>query len=116
MTYRHTDGQVRSRLLEFSTTGMRPWLATTSIIGTASRGSMIGTGVGDALGRPAEGMSPNCIERTYGRITDYIPWRDWEGGPTGTVTDIINDYNSLRAQPRTSLDLGSSGLLGGYRQ
>jgi len=52
-----------------------------------ARGSLIGGAIGDALGRPAEGRPPAQVERVYGRLTDFIPWRGWQGGPRGTVTD-----------------------------
>ncbi len=34
--------------------------------------TLIGTGIGDALGMPVEGMKPQQIQRYAGRITDYI--------------------------------------------
>ena len=51
------------------------------------RGTLVGVGIGDALGRPAEGRSPERIRQTHGTITDFIPWRGWHGGPKGTLTD-----------------------------
>ena len=52
-----------------------------------ARGSLIGGAIGDVLGRPAEGRPPAQVERVYGRLTDFIPWGGWQGGPRGTVTD-----------------------------
>jgi ADP-ribosylglycohydrolase len=43
--------------------------------------------MGDALGRPAETMSPPAIRARYGRLTEYQKWPDWKEGPIGTVTD-----------------------------
>ena len=43
--------------------------------------------MGDALGRPVEGMSPPAIRARYGRLTEYQKWPGWTEGPIGTVTD-----------------------------
>jgi ADP-ribosyl-[dinitrogen reductase] hydrolase len=51
------------------------------------RGAMIGTGIGDALGRPAEGMSPAEIRNRYGTITDFEPSPGGPDEPIGLVTD-----------------------------
>lgn len=51
------------------------------------RGAMLGTAIGDALGRPVEGLSPRNIREAYGKITDFRPWLGWTDGPTGTFTD-----------------------------
>lgn len=51
------------------------------------RGAMLGVGIGDALGRPAESRSPDQLRDRYGTITDFIPWGGWRGGPRGTFTD-----------------------------
>jgi ADP-ribosylglycohydrolase len=51
------------------------------------RGALIGTAVGDALGRPAEGRPPWQLREHYGRLTDFEPWAGWAGGPKGAVTD-----------------------------
>jgi ADP-ribosylglycohydrolase len=51
------------------------------------RGAMLGTAIGDALGRPVEGLSPRNIREAYGEITDFRPWLGWTDGPTGTFTD-----------------------------
>ena len=54
----------------------------------AFRGALVGTAVGDALGRPAEGLGPHAVAQRYGRLTDYRPWRLHDGtGPVGTFTD-----------------------------
>jgi ADP-ribosylglycohydrolase len=39
------------------------------------RGCLIGGAIGDALGRPGEGLR------------DFHPWGGWQSGPTGTITD-----------------------------
>ena len=51
------------------------------------RGAMLGTAIGDALGRPAEGLSPRNIREAFGELTDFLPWLGWTDGPTGTFTD-----------------------------
>jgi ADP-ribosylglycohydrolase len=53
------------------------------------RGCLLWGAVGDALGRPAEGKSPAEIRATFGPDgpTEYVRWRGWRGGPTGTITD-----------------------------
>ena len=48
---------------------------------------MIGTAIGDALGRPAEGLSPRNIQEAYGYLADFVPSRRSTGGPAGTLTD-----------------------------
>ncbi len=37
------------------------------------RGSMVGLAVGDAMGMPVEGMSPQQIAEIYGRVENYLP-------------------------------------------
>ena len=39
---------------------------------TRARGSLVGLAVGDALGRPAEGMSPGAIRERWGRIEGFV--------------------------------------------
>jgi ADP-ribosylglycohydrolase len=51
------------------------------------RGALIGTAVGDALGRPAEQRPANVLRELYGRLTDFRPWSGWRDGPKGTITD-----------------------------
>lgn len=51
------------------------------------RGAMVGTAVGDALGRPLEGMSSRFIAESFGYVTDYVPRNRLKRGPKGLVTD-----------------------------
>ncbi|GBE23380.1 ADP-ribosyl-[dinitrogen reductase] glycohydrolase [bacterium BMS3Bbin01] len=51
------------------------------------RGTLLAGAIGDALGRPAEGMRPFDIQARYGALLDFQPWRGWRNGPTGTITD-----------------------------
>ena len=89
MGYRHTgrsatDGR---RLIPVHQTGVT--LATSDTVDYQDRyrGAMIGTAIGDALGRPAEGLSPRNIQEAYGYLTDFVPSRRSAGGRTGTLTD-----------------------------
>lgn len=48
------------------------------------RGALVGTGIGDALGRPVEGWSPRNIREVYGVVRRYESKRTRE---PGTITD-----------------------------
>lgn len=37
-----------------------------------AQGCLIGLAVGDALGRPAENMSPQQVRKTWGRLTGFV--------------------------------------------
>ncbi len=69
-----------------SAIGIFPDVAVNTL-GESYRGALLGTAIGDALGRPAEGMSPARIREHLGRLTDFRPWLGWKDGPRGTVTD-----------------------------
>jgi ADP-ribosylglycohydrolase len=49
------------------------------------RGALIGGAIGDAMGRPNEGVRAN--EARTRKIRAYQPWHGWTGGPKGTITD-----------------------------
>ena len=54
------------------------------------RGTFLGIGIGDALGKATEGLSASLIEREFGRITTYFnlpQHEDFDGQPPGTWTD-----------------------------
>lgn len=54
------------------------------------RACFLGLAVGDALGKPVEGLPVSLIEREFGRITSYftIPdHEDYDGQPPGICTD-----------------------------
>jgi len=53
----------------------------------SAQGAMVGTAVGDALGRPAEGRHPRRLAKERDRFLDYQPWTGWRSGPVGTYTD-----------------------------
>lgn len=49
---------------------------------------LLGVGVGDALGRPCEGMTYQDVRSTFGRITNYVVPDGWaEGRKCGIGTD-----------------------------
>ena len=48
------------------------------------RGSMIGLAIGDALGMPVEGWTPERIRVELGGVSDML---DGRKGPAGTWTD-----------------------------
>lgn len=50
-------------------------------------GTLIGTAVGDALGRPFEGWSRRQIEAKVGRVTELLPDLGWRSGGAGQYTD-----------------------------
>ncbi|NVM27276.1 MAG: ADP-ribosylglycohydrolase family protein [Candidatus Helarchaeota archaeon] len=50
-------------------------------------GTLIGTAVGDALGRPFEGWSRRQIEARVGRVTELLPDLGWRSGGAGQYTD-----------------------------
>ncbi|MEQ8717761.1 MAG: ADP-ribosylglycohydrolase family protein [Acidimicrobiales bacterium] len=48
------------------------------------RGCLLAGAMGDALGRPVEGMPREEVVRP---VSEFKPWRGWEQGPIGTITD-----------------------------
>ena len=67
------------------------------------RGALLGSACGDALGRPAAGKSPERIRARHGHLRDFLPWRGWNGGPTGTFT---SDTQLTLWTARAILDAG----------
>jgi ADP-ribosylglycohydrolase len=88
LSYRHTDKTTDTAdLIAPSETGFRLERRYDVDYRDKFRGAMVGTGIGDALGRPAEGMYPQSIAMEWGYLEDYIPWDGWTSGPKGTLTD-----------------------------
>ena len=89
MGYRHTGSSATDgrRLIPHHATGITLAASESIDYRDRFRGAMVGTAIGDALGRPAEGLSPRNIREVYGYLTDFVPRRGWTGGPTGTLTD-----------------------------
>lgn len=58
-----------------------PFFATPVPVSRAV-GCLLGGAIGDALGRPLEGINPpkQCPDH-------YVPWAGWKAGPKGTITD-----------------------------
>lgn len=53
----------------------------------SARGAMVGTAVGDALGRPAEARDPASFRGREEDFRHYQRWSGYVGGPPGTFTD-----------------------------
>ncbi|KLR62710.1 ADP-ribosylglycohydrolase [Actinobacteria bacterium IMCC26207] len=53
----------------------------------SARGAMLGTAIGDALGRPAEGRHPAGLRGQEEAFRDFQPWGGYYSGPKGTITD-----------------------------
>ena len=88
MRYRHTNEAAdQTLLIEPPPTGFRFTVNQLVDYQDKYRGAMLGTGIGDALGRAAEGLSPRNIIEAYGTVDSFIPWHGWVDGPTGTLTD-----------------------------
>ena len=54
------------------------------------RGCFLGLAIGDALGKPTEGLPASLIQREYGRITTFFnlpDHEDFDSLPPGTTTD-----------------------------
>lgn len=68
-----------------------------------ARGCMAGLAVGDALGRPAEGMTPDEIVATWGRITGYVA--DDPLGSDDTEYALLTAKALLRFRADTSAQL-----------
>lgn len=51
------------------------------------RGALVGTAIGDALGRPAEGHTRETVQEFYGELRDFVPHPGWTDGPIGTWSD-----------------------------
>lgn len=67
-----------------------------------ARGSLAGLAVGDALGRPAEGMEPDEIARRWGRIEGYVA--DTPLGSDDTEYALLTAKALLRYRDRFSAD------------
>jgi ADP-ribosylglycohydrolase len=53
----------------------------------SARGALLGTAIGDALGRPAEGHRPEVLRHRAEELREFQPWPGYWTGPVGTVTD-----------------------------
>lgn len=54
-------------------------------LGDRFRGALLGGAIGDAMGRPNEGLPPS--EARARRLREYEAWHGHRGGPKGTITD-----------------------------
>ncbi len=50
------------------------------------RGALMGGAIGDAMGRPNEGVWPSAARER--RIRDYQPWRGWRRESSGRPTSL----------------------------
>jgi len=72
-----------------------------------ARGSFIGLAVGDALGNPTEGKTPNQILKQWGRVTDFLS--DDQGGSDDTEFALFNAQLLLQKKKElTSLDVAEA--------
>jgi ADP-ribosylglycohydrolase len=55
---------------------------------SAARGCLLGLAIGDALGRPTEGKTPQAIVREWGRVTDFLT--DAQTGSDDTEYALFN--------------------------
>ena len=49
------------------------------------RGALVGGAIGDAMGRPNEGVPADLARER--RLREYRPWGGWRAGSRGTITD-----------------------------
>jgi ADP-ribosylglycohydrolase len=72
-----------------------------------ARGSFIGLAVGDALGSPTEGKTPNEILKQWGRVTDFVS--DDQGGSDDTEYALFSAQLLLQKKRElTSTDVASA--------
>lgn len=72
-----------------------------------ARGSFIGLAVGDALGSPTEGKTPDQISKQWGRVTDFLS--DDQGGSDDTEYALFSAQLLLQKNRElTSADVASA--------
>jgi ADP-ribosylglycohydrolase len=73
---------------------------------------LIGGAIGDAMGRPNEGVWPS--EARERQILAYQPWPGWRSGPKGAITDDTQMTmwlaESILASARRAGDEGVTGV------
>ncbi|MCU0411260.1 MAG: ADP-ribosylglycohydrolase family protein [Bacteroidetes bacterium] len=72
-----------------------------------ARGCLIGLAVGDALGSPTEGKTPETIQRQWGRVTDFL--NDKQGGSDDTEHALFNARLLLAHGPALNAELIAEG-------
>ena len=75
-----------------------------------ARGSFLGLAVGDALGRPSEGKTPDEIASKWGRVTDFLS--DDQGGSDDTEYALFSSTLLLKHKR----DLNSAIIAEAYRR
>jgi len=73
-----------------------------------ARGCLVGLAVGDALGSPTEGKTPEAIQRQWGRVTDFLS--DNQAGSDDTEYALFNARLLLAHGPALSAELIAEGL------
>lgn len=68
---------------------------TTPDLHERARGVMAGLAIGDAIGRPVEGLSAEEIQQQYGRVTGYLVWPP--AGSDDTEYALLTAKTVLRA-------------------
>ena len=102
----HDDPRVPQRLLpSTSAPPAQPARIAAERRIESARGAMVGTAVGDALGRPAEARDPTTFRGREDDFRHYQPWSGYAGGPPGTFTD----------DTQMSICVAESILIGGGR-
>jgi ADP-ribosylglycohydrolase len=74
-----------------------------------ARGCLLGLAVGDALGGPTEGKSPQAIRQQWGRVTGYLS--EQQTGSDDTEYALLNARFLLKHRSRISAAL----IAGGWR-
>ncbi|GAA4174646.1 ADP-ribosylglycohydrolase family protein [Gryllotalpicola koreensis] len=67
-----------------------------------ARGSMAGLAIGDAIGRPVEGLSAAEIQAKHGRVTGYLQWPP--AGSDDTEYALLTAKTLLRVGPGATRD------------
>jgi Ca-activated chloride channel homolog len=81
---------------------------TAEVVRDRVRGCLLSGAMGDALGRPLQGLTRADIRQRFGTdgLTRYLPPREWRSGPTG----IFTGDTSLALELARSLVAGAGQL------
>ena len=60
------------------------------------RGSLIGLAIGDAMGTPVRGLSPEDIESKYGKVSYFVPREEYNDyGHISELTKVVLHYSNI---------------------
>jgi len=60
------------------------------------RGALIGLAIGDAMGTPVKGLSPDDIETKYGKVSYFVPREEYSDyGYVSEITEIVLHYSDV---------------------